>query len=61
MGSITMKRLLGLEKRKPKGIYVELEEEFYKAIKKNQLKMTTVVNHGVEDYLRSQGVIINEE
>lgn len=57
MGSITMRRILGLEKRRPKGIYVELEEDFYQVIKSQGLKMTTVVNHGVEDYLRSEGLI----
>lgn len=57
MGSITMRRTMGLEPRKPHQITVDLEEEFYQVIKTHRLKMTTFVNHGVEDLLRREGLI----
>ena len=61
MGSITMRRLMGLEKRRPHKVTVDIEEEFYQVISQRKLRLTTVVNHGVEDYLRSQGLIKSEE
>jgi hypothetical protein len=57
MGSITTRRFLGLERRKPYKITVDIEEEFYNAIKTNQLRITAVVNHGIEKYLREEGFI----
>ncbi len=61
MGSITMRRLLGLERRKPHKITVDIEEEFYEVIQEKELRLTTVVNHGVEDYLRNEGFLKKED